>query len=196
MFQARGRLNTPATGTGTYVIFAFISSTSSNKYTFRTTVPAGSSEFTLTVNTKGMQAGDYYLAFYPGLSGSYSMSTVYSVRNPGSEYAYSTPPSAPSGCSLNFENNKLVLRWNEDGLTPLERVVFTQGFNSVEYILSNFHSSFVVPFKDFASFSSGFVSVTVASAYSSQSSAGGRISPFSPYPWLFEFRAGPHSFLN
>jgi hypothetical protein len=88
------------------------------------------------------------------------------------------------------------LRWNENGLTPLEKIVFVQGSNVVEYILSNFQSSFVVPLRDFASFSSGYVTVTVASAYSSQISAGGRNSPFSPFPWSFVFRAGPHSFVN
>lgn len=81
-------------------------------------------------------------------------------------------------------------------MTPLERVVFTQGPNMVEYILSNFQSTFEIPFKDFSAFSNGFVTVTVSSAYSSQNSAGGRISPFSPYPWSFVFRAGPHTYAN
>ena len=102
VFQVRGRLNSPAMSDQTLVIFAFISTNSASKKDFRAVLSAGQSEFTISVNTKSMQAGSYYLALYSGLSGSYSTSNVYTLQYPGSEFVYNSAPGSPDGCSMNF----------------------------------------------------------------------------------------------
>jgi hypothetical protein len=91
-------------------------------------------------------------------------------------------------------NNKLILSWAQDTITPLKRITFTQNSNIIQYTLSNFARSFEVPFRDFAAFVSGSATVTVASAYSSLNGLSGKISAFSTNPWKFTFIAGQHAF--
>lgn len=84
IFQVKGKLTTIAGTSGTYVSFTFINTlSSSQKYYFSTLVPQGKTEWILNVDTRNIKVGDYYLAFYSGLSGSYSTSTVYKLRSPG-----------------------------------------------------------------------------------------------------------------
>ena len=87
-----------------------------------------------------------------------------------------------------------MLNWNRDTTIPLNKIVFTQGSNTVSYVLSNFVNSFEVPFKDFANFINGTVTVTVASAYSQLNGLSGKMSAFSTNPWIFTFNAGQHAF--
>ncbi len=153
-------------------------------------------EFVLNIDTRKVTVGDYYLAFYSGLSGAYSMSYVYTVRSQGAEPIAVAAPEMTMGALLELVDNKLVLRWNEDGKTPVEKVTFTQaGKTPVEYIFTNFQSSFVIPNKDFINFSAGSVTVSISSAYSSIFGLGGRLSPYST-PWTYTFKAGSHAFSD
>lgn len=156
---------------------------------------SGESEFSIVVDVRSVAVGNYYLAFYAGLSGSYTREFVYRVGREGGELGVSGDgPDSPTGCAIGLEENSLVVRWDEDGRTPLERITFIQGDQTVEYILSNFQSSFIIPHKDFANFQPGYVTVEIASAYSSTISATGRISQFSVSPWSTVFKAGYHAF--
>lgn len=107
--------------------FSFINTLSSTqKYPFTLLVSAGQTEWTLSIDTRAIAVGDYYLAFYSGLSGSYSTSTVYKLRSPGIENNIVGAPTTPAGCSLDLVDNKLVLKWNEDSKTPIEKITFIQ----------------------------------------------------------------------
>lgn len=64
--------------------FSFINSGNSNsKFWFSTIVPSGLTDFTLKVDTRSIPYGDYYLALYSGLSGSYYSNPVYQFRYAG-----------------------------------------------------------------------------------------------------------------
>ncbi len=193
----KGKLTSAAAVGGTYVSFSFINTANSAlKFNFKVLVAQGSVEFVLNIDTRKTAIGDYYLAFYSGLSGAYSTSYVYTVRSQGTEPSAVAAPATPTGCSLELVDNRLVLKWNEDNNTPVEKVTFTQaGKTPVEYIFSNFQSSFIILNKDFVNFAAGSVTVTIASAYSSIFGLGGRLSPYSS-PWTYTFKAGSHAFSD
>jgi hypothetical protein len=80
----RGKLTTAATSNGTFVCFSFINNLNSALvYTFKTIVPAGTFNFSIDVDTRGIAVADYYMALYPTLSGSYFLNPVYQLRSPG-----------------------------------------------------------------------------------------------------------------
>jgi hypothetical protein len=87
------------------------------------------------------------------------MNTVYKVLARSADINKPTtysPPSAPSELVVDVINNKLVIKWNEDNNTPIEKITFTQaGVAPIEYVLSNFYSTFEVPNKDFINFKLG-----------------------------------------
>lgn len=199
IFQIRGKLNFTAASPASYAILGFYNSVTKVVSWFKATIPAGQTAFVLNVDTKSVPAGSYYLGFIGSNSSTASVSFVstplYQFAATSTQTLSAVAPVAPTGGNLSFADHKLTLKWDEDNKTPIEKITFTQtGVTPVEYILSNFQSSFEVPFKDFVNFKTGVdVTVTIASAYSSIYSAFGRMSNFSP-AWSFTFKAGNHAF--
>lgn len=156
-------------------------------------MPAGSLEWKINVNTKNIVVADYSIALYSGLSGSYNPSFVYLVRAATTVTAKIAAPVAPTGCTVTFANNKLTVAWKEETFTPIEKLTFVQGTKSVEFILTNFQSSLEITHKDFVNFSTGNVTLSISSAYSSLNGLSGRMSNYS-VAWTYIFNAGVHNF--
>jgi hypothetical protein len=107
-------------------------------------------------------------------------------------------PLSPTGLSIAVVNNLIALSWSEATLTPIKKLIFYQNQSgigvSVQYILSNFQSSFKVPNKDFANFKADLnVTLLISLAYSSSNSVSGRLSAYSNSSTL-NFTAGNHYF--
>ena len=92
---------------------------------------------------------------------------------------------------IDLKDNKLLLLWDEDNKTVIDKLTFTQGTAMREYILSNFVSTFEVPYQDFTSFKAGEVTVKLASATSKTSSLASRKSQYSN-PATLTFTATKH----
>lgn len=199
IFQIRGKLNFTAASPASYAILGFYNSVTKVVSWFQASIPAGQTAFVLNVDTKSVPAGSYYLGFIGSNSSTASVSfmstPLYQFAATSTQTVTVAAPVAPTGGNLTFADNKLTLKWTEDSKTPIEKITFTQtGVTPVEYILSNFQSSFEVPFKDFVNFKAGVnVTVSLASAYSSIYSAFGRLSNFSG-SWSTTFKAGNHAF--
>lgn len=59
--------------------------------------------------------------------------------------------------------------------------------------MSNFQSTFDVPFKSFVNFTPGSVNISIASAYSSLNGLAGRLSSYS-FPWTATINAVQHAY--
>ena len=127
----------------TFVTFCFVSKANILlKYVFSVTVPAGKFEFSINVDTRSVPAGEYYIGLYPGTKLCYNPKATYALKSLGTERNKISAPSTPSECSLEFVNDKLLVKWKEDSSSQIKRINFVQNGKSVEYLLSNFVSSF------------------------------------------------------
>jgi hypothetical protein len=143
IFQIRGKITIPTFSNSTHVTFCFINKYSILlKYVFSVTVTAEKLEFFINVDTRFIPAGEYYIGLYPGSKLWYNPKATYTLKSVLTETNEVSPPSTPLGCSLEFLNNKLLVKWNEDNLAKIKRINFVQNGQSVEYLLSNFVSSF------------------------------------------------------
>jgi hypothetical protein len=88
-------------------------------------------------------------------------------------------------------DNKLYCFWKEDNKTAIDKLTFTQGKVTKEFVLGNFVSRFEVPFKDFIAFKPGQVNVSLSSATSKTSSLSSRKSNYSA-PINITFNAVKH----
>lgn len=74
------------------------------------------------------------------------------------------------------------------------KLIFEQeNVDSVTFLLSNYVSSFIIPYENFASFSKGPVTLYISQAYSTTESAYKRTSDFSP-PFSMMFNATQHHY--
>jgi hypothetical protein len=65
----------------------------------------------------------------------------------------------------------------------------------LQFLLSNYESTFQVPYSQFSSFSSGPTTISISQAYSSTESAASRTSNFSA-PYSIIFNATSHNFAK
>jgi hypothetical protein len=95
-----------------------------------------------------------------------------------------------------MKGNDLWVSWNYTASTQpqLTKLIFRQeNIASIEFLLSNFESSFQVPYSQFVDFSIGSTSLEISQAFSSTESAASRTSDFSA-PYTIFFNATTHNY--
>jgi hypothetical protein len=93
-------------------------------------------------------------------------------------------------------NNDLWVNWtHSDTCQPaLTQITFTQDSGkSIQFLLSNYESTFKVPFREFTAFNVGTTNVQIVQAFSLSESAIARTSDFSA-PFNIIFNATQHHF--
>ncbi len=120
--------------------FCFVSKANITlRYSYAVTISPGNFEFSINIDTRTVPAGDYFVGLYTGTKLIYNPTVKYTLKRMMTENSNVQAPMTPSGCSLQFSNDKLTLKWKED-TTSIKRVTFRQNNKNVEYFLSNFVS--------------------------------------------------------
>lgn len=125
------------------VIFTRISD--QQRLAFNQYLPANTNSFEILafLNLTGI----YYLSVFPGSSGLTSL-TQYTIAPSFIGQIVSRPPTPLSIATLNLIENDLWINWTYSDVSQpaLTQIIFTQAGLSIRFLLSNYISSFKVPY--------------------------------------------------
>lgn len=153
---------------------------------------ANTSSFKILANLN--VSGVYYLSVFAGGSG-FTALQQYTIAPGFIGQIVSRPPTPLSNASINLINNDLWVNWTYSDVTQpaLTLITFSQGGYSVQFLLSNYETSFKVPYDKFWAFNVGPTDVQISQAFSSNESGNSRTSDFSA-PFNIIFNATNHNY--
>lgn len=191
IFSFKGKVTTPnPSGTTVSVIFTRVSD--QLRLGFSQWVAANTSSFRILANLN--MSGVYYLSVFAGSSG-FTALQQYTIAPGFIGQIVSRPPTPLSNASINLINNDLWVNWTySDVKQPaLTLIIFSQGGFSVQFLLSNYETSFKMPYEKFWAFNVGPTDVQITQAFSSNESGNSRTSDFSA-PFNIIFNATNHNY--
>ena len=155
----------------------------SNIFTCTQDLEKGQIEFDLSCEMK--MAGRFYFTITAGENGRF-IRKLRIITEPREPFFFRDTPEAPKMLKFSVVNNKLFVEW--ESKEALTKVRFVQGLKVKEYLLSNHHQRFQVPFSDFKDFEVGQTTVEIQHAVSLRSGNDDRTSKFST-PLSMDFKA-------
>lgn len=146
------------------IIFTRISD--QQRLAFSKYLPANTTNFKILACLN--MTGVYYLSIFPGSSGLTSL-TQYTIAPSFIGQIVSRSPTPLSNATLNLIGNDLWVNWTySDVAQPvLTQIIFIQADFSVRFLISNYETSFKVPYDQFWAFNSGITNVQITQAFSS-----------------------------
>ena len=161
---------------------------SSNKFACTEYLEKGQSEFEFSCKME--KSGRFYFTMFAGTSGFFSR-RLRLVNEPKEPVLLRETPTTPSMLQLSVVNNDLYVKWGSH--SALTKLRFTQKEKVREFLLSNYHQKFRVPFYEFEGFAVGEVELELMHASSGRQGLADRSSNFSA-PLSLSFQAVEHKF--
>ena len=157
-----------------------------NKFTCTQHLDKGQTEFDFSC--KMLRRGRFYFTMSVGTSLKLKRELKF-INEPKEPFVLSEVPVTPSMLKLSVLNNQLYVEW--ESVSALTKLRFVQNNKVKEFMLSNYHQMFKVPFYEFEDFEMGDVEVHLMHASSRREGFDDRNSEFSP-PLSFSFKALEH----
>lgn len=137
--------------------------------------------------------GKYYLSIFAGLMGQSSSIPRNIYRNSNFSKGNSKKVAVPKNVRLEITQNNLYAVW--DSRAAITSLTFSQGELKNQFVLSNYHNKFKIPFYRFSDYENGEVELVVAHATSSDGTQYSRTSDNGEFVTL-SFNACDHKFAQ